>query len=67
LRFIQEPGRPERFHDSRPDGDTGITSPATERGARPRLGRRKKNAQHGTAKRRKRSAAGRALGIRSIS
>jgi hypothetical protein len=38
LRFIQEPGRPERFHGSRPVGDTGIISPGSERGARPGSG-----------------------------
>ena len=58
LGFIQEPGRPRRFHDPIPDGDTGLTSPGSERGARSRFGERKQNARHGTAKRRKRSAAG---------
>jgi hypothetical protein len=49
LRFIQEPGKPKRFHDSRPAGDTGTTSPASRSGARFQSGVRKQNAQHGIA------------------
>src|SRR5262249_14987504 len=64
LGVLQEPGRSCRFLCELPAGDTGITTPGFG-GALVRRGAKRTSERGGTAKRRQRSAAGRAAGSRS--
>ena len=64
LGVPQEPGRSCRFLSELPAGDTGITTPGFG-GALVRRGANRTSERRGTAKRRQRSAAGRAAGSRS--
>ena len=65
-RAPQEPGRPGRLHPEAPAGNRHIPTPGP-RAPRLRARERIKAQGSGTAKRRKRSAAGRAAGSRSAS
>ena len=64
LGVPQEPGRSCRFLCEIPAGDTGLTTPDLD-GALVRRGAKRTSGRRGTAKRRKRSAAGWAAGSRS--
>ena len=64
LGVPQEPGRSCRCLCERPAGDTGLTTPGRG-GALVRRGAKRTSERGGTAKRRQRSAAGRAAGSRS--
>ena len=64
IEVPQEPGRSCRFLSELPAGDTGITTPGFG-GALVRRGAKRTSGRGGTAKRRQRSAAGRAAGSHS--
>src|SRR6516162_5597887 len=64
LGVLQEPGRSCRFLCKIPTGDTGSTTPGPG-GALVRQGAKRTSERGDTAKRRKRSTAGRAAGSRS--
>ena len=64
LGVLQEPGRSCRILGEIPAGDTGLTTPGLD-GALVRRGAKRTSERGGTAKRRKRSAAGWAAGSRN--